>query len=167
MLWNIFRVNNKSTRTTSTPPENIRKPLVFSLVNLWFSDVFRGYTHRFGVFIVNFGHISHLFPSMFIAIFKQGNVSWVICLHEKYYFSKAFFISICDKSRKSRRLVGHFHIGPFHSGPCQTSKMELFSQMHPSQMFDRVLDRPPLRVKGENEMVCVLSDCFLGTNRIL
>ena len=31
-----------------------------------------------GVFIVNFGHISHLFLGVYIIDFEQVNVSWVI-----------------------------------------------------------------------------------------
>ena len=68
MLWNIFRVNNKSTRTTSTPPENIRKPLFFSLVNLWFSDVFRG-IHIVLVFLLLTLDIFHTFFLVCLLLF--------------------------------------------------------------------------------------------------
>ena len=50
----MLKVNNKNTRTTSTPE--------------------RRHWHRSGVFIVNFEHIS-LFSSVSIADFEQVNVS--------------------------------------------------------------------------------------------
>ena len=46
----MFKVNNKATKTTS-----------------W---------RRFGGFIVNFKHISHLYSSISIVNFKQVNVGW-------------------------------------------------------------------------------------------
>ena len=37
----------------------------------------RCHWRRSGVFIVNFEHISHLFPSVFVVDFEQVNVVWV------------------------------------------------------------------------------------------
>ena len=51
----MLKVNNKNTRTTSTPE--------------------RRHWHRSGVFIVNFEHIS-LFSSVSIVDFEQVNVRW-------------------------------------------------------------------------------------------
>ena len=53
MVWNLFKVNNRTTRTTS-------------------NDLF-----VFSVCIVNFEHISELFSSVFIDDFDQVDASWV------------------------------------------------------------------------------------------
>ena len=68
----MFKVNNRNTRTRceicpkltiKTPERRLLIPLKTSEnpENQRFSDVFRGIKkRRSGVFIVNFGHISHL-----------------------------------------------------------------------------------------------------------
>ena len=122
--------------------------------------MFSGGIHIVLVFLLLTLDIFHTFFLVCLLLFLNKEMLAGLFAFMKNIIFQKLSLSICDESRKSRMLVGHFRRGPFHSGPCQTSKMELFSQIYPSQMFDRVLDRPLLQVKGENEMVCVLSDYF-------
>ena len=54
-VWNMFKVNNKDTKTTPIAFWNLR---------------------RFGVFIINFEHISHLRSSVSVVNFELVNAGW-------------------------------------------------------------------------------------------
>ena len=77
-VWNIFKVNYKATKTTP-----------------WC---------RFGGFIVNYEHISHLCSSVSIVNFKQVNAGWVIvCFY------------ICLKNASTEHLPPYFFSEPLWS----------------------------------------------------
>ena len=63
-VWNIFKVNDKDTKTT---------PLALTI-----KTPKRLHWRRFGVFIVNFEHISHFCSSVSIVNFEQVNAGWTI-----------------------------------------------------------------------------------------
>ena len=123
--------------------------------------MFSGGIHIVLVFLLLTLDIFHTFFLVCLLLFlNKEMLAGLFAFMKNIIFQKLSLYLFATSQESLLRLVGHFRRGQFHSGPCQTSKMELFSQIHPSQMFDRVLDRPLLQVKGENEMVCVLSDYF-------
>ena len=67
----MFKVNNKSTTTTSFPLYRNQSIDLQSETIVWF--LYDGERRRSGVFIVNFEHIS-LFSSVSIVDFEQVNV---------------------------------------------------------------------------------------------
>ena len=64
----------------------------------------RRHWRRFGVFIVNFEHISHLCSSVSIASFEQVNVGWVIIKTAKNCFLRFDNLNLWGKKTEKKKM---------------------------------------------------------------
>ena len=64
----------------------------------------RRHWRRFGVFIVNFEHISHLCSSVSIASFEQVNVGWVIIKTAKNCFLRFDNLNLRGKKTEKKKM---------------------------------------------------------------